>query len=283
MEIATTASRMRELSDAARAADRRIGLVPTMGALHDGHLALARRAAAECDDVVLSIYVNPLQFGPREDFAGYPRDRERDTALAREAGVTVLFIPDEGEIHRPGHRTFVEVERMPDVLCGRSRPGHFRGVTTVVHKLLAIVRPATAYFGEKDAQQLRIIRRMAHDLHDGTEIIGCPTVREPDGLALSSRNVYLTPEERRAAPVLHRVLSEAAAAVDRGETDVGALVRATRARIEAEPLARIDYVEAVDDEELTPVSAVDRPVLLALAVRFGRARLIDNIVLQPRR
>jgi pantoate--beta-alanine ligase len=272
---------MRELSDAARVAGRRIGFVPTMGALHDGHLALARRAASECDDVVLSIYVNPLQFGPREDLAGYPRERDRDTALSREAGVASLFIPDEGEVHRPGHRTFVEVERMPDVLCGRSRPGHFRGVTTVVHKLLAIVRPDAAYFGEKDAQQLRIIRRMAHDLHDGTEIVGCPTVRENDGLALSSRNVYLTPEERRAAPVLHRALSEAHALAEGGETDVAALVRAARARIESEPLAAIDYVEAVDDEELTPVAVLDRSVLLAVAVRFGKARLIDNIVLKP--
>jgi pantoate--beta-alanine ligase len=283
VEIVTTASRMRELSDAARAAGRRVGFVPTMGALHEGHLALARRAAADCDDVVLSIYVNPLQFGPREDFAGYPRDRQRDAALAREAGVTILFVPDEGEVHREGHRTFVEVERMPDVLCGRSRPGHFRGVTTVVHKLLAIIRADAAYFGEKDAQQLRIIRRMAHDLHDRTEIVGCPTVREEDGLALSSRNVYLTAEERRAAPLLYRALSGAVAAVSGGETDVAALVGAVRARIEAEPLARIDYVEAVDDEELTPVSAVERPVLLALAVHFGRARLIDNVVLRPRR
>ena len=260
-----------------------VGLVPTMGALHDGHLALVRRAAAECEHVVLSIYVNPLQFGPREDLTGYPRDGERDAGLARAAGVTLLFVPDAGEIHRPGHRTFVEVEQMSDVLCGRSRPGHFRGVTTVVHKLLAIIRPDAAYFGGKDAQQLRIIRHMARDLHDETEIVGCPTVREKDGLALSSRNVYLTAEERRAAPVLYRALSEAAAAVQQGETDIEALVRAARARIAAEPSARIDYVEAVDDEELTPVTGVQRPVLLAVAVRFGKARLIDNIVLAPPR
>jgi pantoate--beta-alanine ligase len=283
MEIVTIASRMRELAHAARAAGRRTGFVPTMGALHDGHLALVRRAASECDRVVLSIYVNPLQFGPGEDFDGYPRDRERDTALARAAGVTVLFVPAEGEVHRPGHRTFVAVERMPDVLCGRSRPGHFRGVTTVVHKLLAIVRPEAAYFGEKDAQQLRVIRRMAYDLHAAAEIVGCPTVREPDGLALSSRNLYLPAPERRAAPVLFRALREAAAAAARGERDIGALVGVARARIESEPLARIDYVEAVDDEELTPVAALERPVLLAVAVWFGAARLIDNIVLQPPR
>ncbi len=283
METVTTASRMRDLSAAARAAGKRVGFIPTMGALHDGHLALVRRATTECDRVVLSIYVNPLQFGPGEDFTGYPHDGERDAGLTRAAGVALLFVPDEGEIHRPGHRTFVEVEQMSDVLCGRSRPGHFRGVITVVHKLLAIVRPAAAYFGEKDAQQLRIIRRMARDLHDETEIVGCPTVRQKDGLALSSRNVYLTPEERHAAPVLYRALSEAAAAVHVGETDVEARVRAARERIEAAAPARIDYVEAVDNEELTPVTGVQRPVLLAVAVRFGKARLIDNIVLAPPR
>jgi pantoate--beta-alanine ligase len=281
MEIVDTASHMQDASSEARAAGARIGFVPTMGALHGGHLALLRRAADECRFVVLSIYVNPLQFGPGEDFAGYPRDRDGDAALARRAGVDVLFAPDEGEIHRPGHRTFIEVERMGEALCGRSRPGHFRGVATVVHKLLAIVRPHAAYFGEKDAQQLRIIRRMARDLHEPAAIVGCPTVREADGLALSSRNAYLTPEERRAAPVLHLALREAAAAVERGATDAASLARAARARITAEPLAAIDYVEAVDDEELTPAGAVDRPVLLAVAVRFGRARLIDNIVLRP--
>ena len=240
-----------------------------------------RRAAAECDEIVLSIFVNPLQFGPTEDLAGYPRDREGDAASARDAGVTVLFIPDEGEIHLPGHRTWIEVEGMQAVLCGRTRPGHFRGVTTVVHKLLEIVRPAAAYFGEKDAQQLRIIRKMARDLHHEAAIVGCPTVRAEDGLALSSRNAYLSPEERRAATVLFRALSEAAGAVRDGATDVTTIVRRVRERIASEPLARIDYVEAVDERDLTPVQSLRAPVLLAVAVYFGKARLIDNVVLNP--
>jgi pantoate--beta-alanine ligase len=196
--------------------------------------------------------------------------------------VEIVFAPSDAEIHRAGHRTTVEVSGMQDVLCGRGRPGHFRGVTTVVAKLLAIVHPVKAYFGEKDAQQLRLIRRMVLDLHDEAQIIGCPTVREDDGMALSSRNVYLTPDERRAAPVLYRALRLAAARVEAGETDAEAVVRTARDHIAAEPLARIDYVEAVDDETLEPVTAVRRPVLLALAVWFGRARLIDNIVVRPR-
>ena len=279
MDIVTTAARMSRLA-AARTVGRRVGLVPTMGALHDGPLSLARRARAECDEVVLSIYVNPLQFGPSEDLASYPRDREGDARLAREAGVDLLFVPIEGEIHRPEHRTWIEVTGMQDVLCGRSRPGHFRGVATVVQKLLAIVRPQFAYFGEKDAQQLRIIRRMVRDLHDPTTIVGCPTVRAEDGLALSSRNAYLTPEERRAAPVLYRALSGAAEEVRGGASQLKSIVGRVRERIASEPPVQIDYVEAVDDEDLTPAADLDRPVLLAVAARFGRARLIDNVVLR---
>ncbi len=280
METVTTAARMKELARAAPGRGRRIGLVPTMGALHRGHLSLVARARAGCDAVVLSIYVNPLQFGQGEDFERYPRDLARDAEMARQAGVDVLFAPPEGEIHVPGHRTRVEVEEMQDILCGRSRPGHFRGVATVVAKLLAIVRPQAAYFGEKDAQQLRIIRRMARDLHFDCEIVGCPIVREEDGLALSSRNVYLTPEERRAAPILHRALRAAAERARAGETDASRLVAVARDLIAAEPLARLDYVEAVDDETLRPVSAVRGRVLVAVAAWFGRARLIDNIVLE---
>jgi pantoate--beta-alanine ligase len=272
---------MRDLWRGAPGPGRGIGLVPTMGALHRGHLSLATRARAECARVVLSIYVNPLQFGPQEDYARYPRDLARDAEMARQAGVDVLFAPPDGEIHVPGHRTRVEVEEMQDVLCGRSRPGHFRGVATVVAKLLAIVRPQAAYFGEKDAQQLRIVRRMARDLHFDCAIVGCPIVREEDGLALSSRNVYLTPEERRAAPVLHRALRAAAGRAGAGETDATRLVAAARDLIAAEPLARLDYVEAVDDETLRPVAEVRGRVLLAVAAWFGRARLIDNIVVEP--
>jgi pantoate--beta-alanine ligase len=283
MEIVTAASRMKEIAAGARAGGRRLGLVPTMGALHDGHLSLLRHARSECQAAVLSVFVNPLQFGPGEDFERYPRDLERDAALARGAGAAVLFAPGNGEMHRPGHRTRVEVAGMQDVLCGRSRPGHFRGVATVVAKLLSIVRPHAAYFGEKDAQQLRIIRRLAIDLHLDVSIVGCPTVREADGLAMSSRNAYLTPEERRAAPVLHRALRAAAGAAGAGETGAARLVAVARDTIAREPLARIDYVEAVDDETLEPVARLERPVLLAAAAWFGKARLIDNVVLAPPR
>ncbi len=280
METTTTAAAMKAWSRAARSAGRRIGLVPTMGALHDGHLSLVSRARAECDAAVLSIYVNPLQFGPREDFGAYPRDAARDRNLARSFGASLLFAPLEGEIHVAGHLTWVEVEGMQESLCGRSRPGHFRGVTTVVAKLLQIVDPDTAYFGEKDAQQLRIIRRMARDLHLDCAIIGCPTVREPDGLAMSSRNAYLTVEERRAAPVLHRALEAGAALARSGGTDPARVVARVREILDAEPLARADYVEAVDDETLRPVEGFEGRMLLAAAAWFGRARLIDNVLVE---
>ncbi|HKN46583.1 MAG TPA: pantoate--beta-alanine ligase [Candidatus Polarisedimenticolia bacterium] len=279
MDIVTTAAGMKGWSRAARTRGGRLGLVPTMGALHDGHLSLVARARGECEQVALSIYVNPLQFGPQEDFARYQRDLKRDAELARGAGVDVVFAPDDGEIHLPGHRTWVEVSGMQDALCGRSRPGHFRGVATVVLKLLAIATPAAAYFGEKDAQQLRIIRRMARDLHLDCAIVGCPTVREKDGLAMSSRNAYLTPEERRAAPILHRALEEGAALVRAGEAGTARIVAHVRTTLASDPLARVDYVEAVDDETLETVTTVRGRVLLAAAAWFGRARLIDNVVL----
>ena len=262
-----------------RSERRSIGLVPTMGALHQGHLSLVGRARTECTAVVVSIYVNPLQFGPREDFKAYPRDLERDKDHLRASGCDVLFVPQDGEIHVPGHRTTVEVQGLQDLLCGRSRPGHFRGVTTVVAKLLAIVQPDAAYFGEKDAQQVRIIRRMALDLHEETRIISCPIVREADGLAVSSRNIYLSAEERRAAPVLYRALRAAAERARSGETDAARLASLVRETIAREPLARIDYVEAVDGETLEPVTTTRPGLLLAVAVWFGRARLIDNIIL----
>jgi len=281
MHLVSIAREMTERAAAARAAGRRIGLVPTMGALHEGHLALVARARAECDEVVVSIFVNPLQFGPKEDFAAYPRDGERDAALCRAAGVTTLFAPVDGEVHLPDHRTWISVAGLEDALCGRSRPGHFRGVATVVAKLFAIVRPHAACFGEKDAQQLRIIRRMVRDLHLDVAVIGCPTVRAADGLALSSRNAYLSADERRAAPVLQRALAAAAGRVRGGETDTARIVSGVRAAIAAESLARLDYADAVDDETLEPVGEVRRPVLLAVAAYFGKARLIDNVVLKP--
>jgi pantoate--beta-alanine ligase len=281
LQLVRTAREMRETSDAIRRTGRRLGFVPTMGALHEGHLSLVSQARADCEAVVASVYVNPLQFGPKEDFAAYPRDLERDARLLTGAGTSILFAPAEGEIHLPDHRTAIEVTGMQDVLCGRSRPGHFRGVCTVVAKLFQIVAPHAAYFGEKDAQQLRILRRMTLDLHFDVTVVGCPTVRAEDGLALSSRNAYLTPDERRAAPVIFRALEAAAKRARAGERSVGLLVEGVRAAIASEPLARIDYVEAVDDETLGPVEVVDRPVLLAAAVHFGRARLIDNIVIRP--
>ena len=279
MEEFTTAAAMRVFSREARSRGARIGLVPTMGALHQGHLSLVGRARTECTAVVVSIYVNPLQFGPREDFKAYPRDLERDKDHLRASGCDVLFVPQDGEIHVPGHRTTVEVQGMQDLLCGRSRPGHFRGVTTVVAKLLAIVQPDAAYFGEKDAQQVRIIRRMALDLHEETRIISCPIVREADGLAMSSRNIYLSAEERRAAPVLYRALRAAAERARSGETDAARLASLVRETIAREPLARIDYVEVVDGETLEPVTTTRPGLLLAVAVWFGGARLIDNIAL----
>jgi len=279
VEEFTTAAAMRVFSREARSRGARIGLVPTMGALHQGHLSLVGRARTECTAVVVSIYVNPLQFGPREDFKAYPRDLERDKDHLRASGCDVLFVPQDGEIHVPGHRTTVEVQGMQDLLCGRSRPGHFRGVTTVVAKLLAIVQPDAAYFGEKDAQQVRIIRRMALDLHEETRIISCPIVREADGLAVSSRNIYLSAEERRAAPVLYRALRAAAERARSGETDAARLASLVRETIAREPLARIDYVEVVDGETLEPVTTTRPGLLLAVAVWFGGARLIDNIAL----
>lgn len=281
LQFVRTARDMREVAQEIRRSGRRLGFVPTMGALHEGHLALVAQARADCDAVVASVYVNPLQFGPREDFGAYPRDLERDARLLSGAGTAILFAPGEGEVHLPDHRTAIEVTGMQDVLCGRSRPGHFRGVCTVVAKLFQIVAPHAAYFGEKDAQQLRIIRRMTRDLHLDVTIVGCPTVRADDGLALSSRNAYLAPDERRAAPVIFRALEAAAKRARAGEHSVALLVQGTRAAIASEPLARIDYVEAVDDETLGPVEVLDRPVLLAAAVYFGRARLIDNIVIRP--
>jgi pantoate--beta-alanine ligase len=280
MRLITSSREMHEVAAAARASGRRVGFVPTMGALHEGHLALVARAVAECDQVVVSIYVNPLQFGPKEDYSAYPRDLERDGGLCGAAGVAILFAPAEGEVHLPDHRTWITVAGLEETLCGRSRPGHFRGVATVVAKLFAIVRPHVAYFGEKDAQQLRIIRRMARDLHLDLEITGCPTVRAPDGLALSSRNAYLTPAERAAAPVLRRALEAAAAAAAAGETDASRIVAGVRRTIGAEPLARLDYAEAVDDDSLEPVTAIRGRVLLAVAAWFGKARLIDNVVLR---
>lgn len=257
-----------------------IGFVPTMGALHAGHQALMRRAREDCGFVVASIFVNPLQFGPQEDYERYPRDLERDAQMAEAAGVDLLFAPSSAEMYPPGFATSVEVAGLTAGLCGAHRPGHFRGVATVVTKLLNIVRPDRAYFGQKDAQQLAVIRRLAADLDMQTEIIGVPTVREADGLAISSRNAYLSAEERRAAAVLYRSLQAAAEAARRGERSPARLQALMWDTLAAERLARPEYAEVVDAETLQPLARLAGRALLAVAARVGPARLIDNIVLR---
>jgi pantoate--beta-alanine ligase len=258
-----------------------VGFVPTMGFLHEGHLSLVRRARAENDRVAASIFVNPTQFGPREDLASYPRDLQRDERLLADATCDLVLVPDRAAIYPPGFETFVEPGAVAAPLEGAQRPGHFRGVTTVVLKLLHIFEPTRAYFGEKDAQQLAVIRRMVRDLDVPVEVVGCPTVREPDGLALSSRNTYLGPEERQAATVLHRALCAARDLWRSGERDADALRRAMSDVLAAEPLARVDYVSAADPVSLREVDRATGPVLLSMAVFVGRARLIDNLRLEP--
>jgi len=275
--LVKTVGQMKALSREWRRDGKRIGFVPTMGYLHEGHLSLVRSSKARSDITVVSIFVNPTQFGPNEDFKKYPRDLEKDAAYLKTMGVDCLFHPGAGEVYPPGFRTFVEVPGLQDRLCGRSRPGHFRGVATVVLKLFDIVSPDFAFFGAKDAQQVLIIRRMAADLDLDVEVVTCPIVREADGLALSSRNAYLTTAERKAALVLSRGLVWAERAVAAGERDTAKLVGGIRSVIEAEPLARIDYVEAVDPETLEPVVEIRGQILLALAVFIGSTRLIDNV------
>jgi len=272
---------MKAAAREARATGKSIGFVPTMGYFHEGHLSLMRRARAENEVVVVSLFVNPTQFGPQEDLATYPRDFARDCRLAEEVGVDLLFAPSGEEMYPPGYCTYVNVERITEHLCGRSRPGHFRGVATVVLKLFNIVQPDRAYFGNKDFQQRVVIERMVRDLNLDLEIVALPIVREPDGLALSSRNEYLNSEERQAALVLSRSLRAAKRWVQEGERDAERLRERVRALIAAEPRARIDYVALVDPETFEDISTLDRPALLALAVHIGPARLIDNALLQP--
>ncbi|MGB9905710.1 MAG: pantoate--beta-alanine ligase [Desulfotomaculales bacterium] len=272
---------MREFVRAAKRRGETIGFVPTMGYFHEGHLTLMREAKKTCGTVVVSIFVNPLQFGPREDFREYPRDFARDEKMAREVGVDALFAPTVEEMYPEGFTTFVEVAKLTDCLCGLSRPGHFRGVATVVTKLFNIVLPDKAFFGQKDAQQVLVVRRMVRDLNMPLTVVAVPTVREPDGLAMSSRNVYLSPREREAARVLYRSLKKAEEAVARGERDAEKILRQVREELAGEPLAAVDYAEirSLPDLKETPVLA--GPALLALAVRIGKTRLIDNTVLDP--
>ena len=282
MDTLTTIADLREAIRARRPYLKRIGFVPTMGYLHAGHEALIRQARAECDLVVASIFVNPTQFGPGEDFARYPRDLARDQELCERAGADLIFHPDAAELYPRGHQTVVEVEEMARIACGEFRPGHFRGVCTVCTKLFHIVRPDRAYFGEKDYQQLQIIKRMTRDLFLPLTIVGVPTVREPDGLAMSSRNGYLTPTERQAARIVPRALQLAQHLVEHGELDVTSLLDAIAEAVNAQPLARLQYAVVVDPETLAPLRILNQEARLLLAVYLGSTRLIDNIPLQPK-
>jgi pantoate--beta-alanine ligase len=279
MKVIRSKAAMQRLADRLRS-EARVGFVPTMGSLHEGHLSLVRVARRRSDAVVVSVFVNPAQFGPEEDLEAYPRDFGRDRRLLGQEGVDVVFHPDAKIMYPDGFATSVAVERLTRGLCGRTRPGHFRGVTTVVAKLLNVVKPNIAVFGQKDAQQALVIRRMARDLDFDTRIVIAPTVREPDGLAMSSRNSYLTPEQRRQAPVLYRSLRQARRMVREGERDAARVKLAMRRLIRRESGSRIDYVEVVDTDELRPVRRVRGRVLIAVAVYLGRARLIDNIILR---
>lgn len=279
MEIVHTVEWMKQVTRQARADGRLVGLVPTMGALHEGHLSLVRAAQQQCSPVVVSIFVNPKQFGPTEDLASYPRRLETDKALLEDLRVDWLFAPAATEIYPDGFRTTVTVEGSSERLEGRSRPGHFRGVSTVVLKLFEIVQPHFAFFGRKDAQQARIVRQMVTDLNLDAEIVVCPIVREPDGLAMSSRNAYLGPDERRAATVLYRALRAAEREIAAGQRDVLHLVAAMRRVIEAEPAAAADYVEIVDADSFEPVPRLRRACLALLAVFVGKTRVLDNMLI----
>jgi pantoate--beta-alanine ligase len=282
MRILRTPDDMRAACRPLRLAGKRLGLVPTMGALHEGHLSLVRAAKAQCDAVAVSIFVNPLQFGPTEDLDKYPRTFERDCQLLEAEGVDLLFAPSNEDMYPPGATTYVTVEGLSEKLCGRSRPGHFRGVTTVVSKLFHIVAPDLAFFGQKDAAQVSIIRRMVRDLDLPVEVVVCPIVREPDGLAMSSRNAYLDPGQRRSALVLSRSLTRVEQLAESGARDAAKLIATGKAVFAEEPGVRLDYFEIVDWETLEPVADVSPGALVAVAAFVGTTRLIDNILLPSR-
>jgi pantoate--beta-alanine ligase len=282
VETIRTIAWMKEMARQARAESRVIGLVPTMGALHEGHASLIVRAKQQCSPVIASIFVNPKQFGPKEDFAKYPRAFESDNEKLKQAGVDVLFAPEAAEIYPKDFSTYVQVEGLSERLEGRSRPGHFRGVATVVMKLLQVVQPNFAYFGRKDAQQARIIAQMARDLNLDSEIVVCPIVREADGLALSSRNTYLNPEERKAATVLFRALSAAKQELAAGVREVLQLQAVLHRTLGKERLAAVDYAEVVDAVTFEPVVRVSRACYVVLAVFIGKTRLIDNLYVEPK-
>jgi pantoate--beta-alanine ligase len=279
MKICDTINEMRSACRGARRGGKRLGFVPTMGALHEGHLSLVRAAMASCDVVAASIFVNPTQFGPNEDLDKYPRSFERDRERLEGEGVELLFAPSIEEMYPAGAVTWVTVETLSDKLDGRSRPGHFRGVTTVVAKLFHIVEPDAAFFGQKDAAQVAIVRRMARDLHFPVEIVACPIVREADGLAMSSRNAYLDGQQRKQALVLHRALMRVKKSWEAGERNAVKLVAAGREEVAAEKSARLDYLEIVDADSLDAVDDVANGALVAVAAVVGTTRLIDNVLL----
>ena len=278
--IVKTIEEVRAQVKAWRAEGLTVGLAPTLGYLHEGHQSLIARSVAENDRTVVSDFVNPIQFGPTEDLATYPRDIERDAALCESTGANLIFHPEADEMYAPDFCTYVDMDHLTKGLCGKTRPIHFRGVCTVVSKLFHIVQPDRAYFGQKDAQQLAVIRRMVRDLNMPLTIVGCPIIREEDGLAKSSRNTYLSAEERKAALCLSRGLNKGKAAVEAGETDAEKVKAIITAEIEAEPLSRIDYVEIVDWNNLEPVSSTEGSILAAVAVYIGKTRLIDNFIIE---
>lgn len=278
MKIAGTVAEVREQVKQWRKEGLTVGLVPTMGFLHEGHKSLIDRAVKENDRVVVSVFVNPTQFGPNEDFESYPRDMDKDSALCEAAGASLIFHPEPSEMYLDGYSTFVDMSTLTGGLCGKTRPIHFRGVCTVVSKLFNIVTPDRAYFGQKDAQQLAVIRHMVRDLNFGIEIVGCPIIREEDGLAKSSRNTYLNAEERAAATILSKALKEGKAALESGERDAAKVKQIVADKINSEKLSKIDYVEIVDWNNLEPVEKVTDDVLCAVAVYIGKTRLIDNFI-----
>jgi pantoate--beta-alanine ligase len=281
METIHTIAWMKQIAHEARVQDRILGLVPTMGALHEGHFSLIRTAQRECAPVVVSLFVNPKQFGPSEDLNKYPRTLEADRAALEALGVDYLFAPSPQEMYPPGFRTAVVVEGLSDRLEGRSRPGHFRGVTTVVLKLFEVVQPRFAYFGRKDAQQARLIRQMSADLNLDTSVVVCPVVREADGLALSSRNIYLKGEDRRSAAALSRSLAAVRDEMAKGERDSGRLLATLRRVLATEPRVALDYAEIVDNETLEPIASLRGTCYILLAAQVGDTRLIDNALIEP--
>ena len=278
MKIVSTVEQVREEVKKWRQQGLTVGLVPTMGYLHEGHKSLIDKAVAQNDKVVVSVFVNPIQFGPTEDLATYPRDLERDASLCEDAGAALIFHPEKEDMYFDDFCTYIDMDGLTKGLCGKTRPIHFRGVCTVVGKLFNIVHPDRAYFGQKDAQQLAVVRRMVRDLNFDLEIVGCPIIREEDGLAKSSRNTYLSEEERKAAVILHKGLVKGEEMVSAGEKDVKKVLDAITEIIESEPLARIDYVEAVDFDNIETIDTIEGSVLVAVAVYIGKTRLIDNFI-----